>query len=192
MRILDMSGWRGPVDLASIGLLAIVLLFPRPGVTVRPALIRAGDRALDRVAELQAHLLGHPDDTAAALELADFFTGQWRPDWALATLTPQEARFPADFRVSFAIAVAYADRFDFVRAKQAIDRAQAACARGGGPVPCGDPDRTRMGLFDHAVGEVVAQHVDPVADPNRAKEIIDAAMHNAKVPARRNPSPKRH
>src|SRR5438874_869226 len=110
-------------DLAAILFIALVFLFPKPGVTVKPALARAGTRTLDRIAELQAHLVRSPDDSDAALELAELFSWQWRPDWALASLGPMAERHPDDFRLQFAIAVGYADRFDFVRAKRTIDRA---------------------------------------------------------------------
>jgi len=170
------------LDLAAIFLLAIVFLFPRPGVIVHPALPRAGTQTLDRVAELQARLLAQPADAEAGLELADLYVWQWRPDWALSVLGPLAERHPGDFRIPFALAVAYADRFDFPSAKASIDLAQEVCTKNAGAAPCGEPDRVRMSVFDHAVGDVVAEHVNPIKDPNRAKEILDSAMHNAKVP----------
>ncbi|HJZ84346.1 MAG TPA: hypothetical protein VKN99_04205 [Polyangia bacterium] len=169
-------------DLVAIGLMALAFLFPRPGVIVHPALARAGVHTLDRIAELQAHLVGHPDDVDSALELADLYVWQWRPDWGLATLGPLAERHPDDFRIQFAIAVAHADRFDFAAAKTSIDRGQEVCRKNAGTVPCGEPDMVRMSVFERAVGDVVAQHVNPAQDPNRVKQILDSALHNAKIP----------
>jgi hypothetical protein len=172
-------------DLGAVGLLALVLLFPEPGVTVRPALPRAGAHEIDRIAELEAKLSSHPDDVDSALELSDLYVVHWRPDWALATLGPLAARYPDDFRIPFGMAVAFADRFDFPRAKQAIADARAACTRAATRGQCGDPDQVRMSVFEQAVGDVVAQGVNPAWDPNKAREIIDRVLHNARVPAPR-------
>jgi hypothetical protein len=187
--------WGPFIDLGAIGLLALVFLFPRPGVTVRPALPRAGSQTLGRIAELEARLLAAPDDAALAIELADLYVTEWRPDWALATVGPLAARHPDDFRLHLAMTVAYAERFDFKSAKEAIDRAEVACDRGG-PVTCGESERVRMSVFERAIGDVVSQNVDPSRDPNRAKELIDSAMHNMKVPkpedaGRYRPTPKK-
>jgi hypothetical protein len=176
-----LRGLRRLVDLVALGLFALVFLFPRPGVRVNPALARASTQVLDRVAELQAHLVAQPDDVDAALELSDLYDDQWRPDWALATLGPLLLRHPDDFRIHFGMAVGYADRFDFPSAQAAIEKAQAACDRAAARIPCGEPDHVRMGVFERAVGDVVAQHVNPIQDPNRAKEIIDSALHNFRV-----------
>src|SRR5262245_53469799 len=119
--------YRGWLDVVAILAVGFVFLFPSPGVNVLFALPRAGARALDRIAELQARLLAGPDDADTALELADLYTWQWRPDWALATLAPLAERRPDDFRLRFAIAVAYADRFDFAAATRTIDRALEVC-----------------------------------------------------------------
>jgi hypothetical protein len=188
--------WAPLVDLVALGLLALVFLFPRPGVTVRPALARAGTQTLDRIAELEARMASAPDDAALALELADLYVGQWRPDWALATVGPLAARAPGDYRLHLAMTVAHAERFDFIAAKAALDRAKAACGKNAGPAPCGEPERVRMSVFDRAIGDVVAEHVNPANDPNRAKEIIDSAMHNMKIPrpedaAKYRPAPRK-
>jgi hypothetical protein len=174
--------YRGAFDFAGILMLAFVLLFPQPGVTVLHALPRAGTHDLDHISELSAHLMGAPDDVESALELSDLYLWQWRPDWALATLGPLAERHPDDFRIQFGLAVAHADRFDFPLADGDIDRAQAACKKNAGPVHCENPDQVRMAVFKQAVGDVVAQGVNPKFNPNRAKIIIENAIHNAKIP----------
>jgi hypothetical protein len=175
-----LRAYRSLIDLIGLGLAALVFLFPRPGASVRPVLTHAGARTLDRIAELQAHLARAPDDVDAALELSDIYIDQWRADWSLATLAPIAARKPNDHGLLFGLAVAHAERFDFTSAKTAIDQAQVACEHA--PADCAEPDRVRMAIFDHAVGEVVAEHVNPLRDPNRTKQIIDSALHNTKIP----------
>jgi hypothetical protein len=172
--------YRGWLDAFAVILVGLVLLFPEAGVVVHPALERAGTHELDRIAELQAHMVGHPDDAEAAIELSELFLWQWRPDWSLATLGGVLTRHPDDFRLHFGMAVAHADRFDFRSAKASIDSAEAACQHD--PVRCSEANRVRMSVFDRAVGDVLAQHVNPLKDPNRAKEIIDSVMHTAKIP----------
>jgi len=174
--------YRGLLDFVGIVMVAFVVLFPQPGVTVLHALPRAGTHDLDRISELQAHLMGAPDDIDGALELSDLYLWQWRPDWSLATIGPVADRHPDDFRLQFAVAIAHADRFDFPAADAAIDRAQAACKKNTGPFKCENPDQVRMAVFKQAVGDVVAQGVNPNKDPNKAKIIIDNAIHNAKIP----------
>jgi hypothetical protein len=174
--------YRGLFDFVGIVMVAFVVLFPQPGVTVLHALPRAGTHELDRIAELQTRLVSAPDDVDAALELGDLYLWQWRPDWSLATVGPLAERHGQDFRVHFALAIAHADRFDFPAADAAIDRALAVCKQNQGPVKCENPDQVRMAVFKQAVGDVVAQGVNPNRDPNKAKIIIDNAIHNAKIP----------
>src|ERR1044071_2790325 len=100
--------YRGLFDFVGVILVAFVVLFPQPGVSVLHALPRAGSHDLDRISELQAHLIGAPDDVDDALELADLYLWQWRPDWSLATLGPLAERHANDFRIQFAIAIAHA------------------------------------------------------------------------------------
>jgi hypothetical protein len=174
--------YRGLLDLVAVAVVAFVVLLPPPGVTVLHALPRAGVHDLDQIAELQTRTMSHPQDASAKLDLADLYLWQWRPDWALATLGPLAEQKPDDFRVHFAMAVAFADRFDFRNAKAAIDMAIAACNKNAGEEKCGEPDEVRMKVFGTAVGDVVAQGINPLNDPNRAKIIIDNAIHNAKIP----------
>src|SRR5262249_55982438 len=139
--------YRGGFDFVGVILVAFVVLFSQPRVAVLPALPRAGTHDLDRISELQAHLMGAPDDFDGVLELSDLYLWQWRPDWSLATLGPVVERHPDDFRLQFAVAIAHADRFDFPNADAAIDRAQLACKKNAGPQKCGEPDRVRMAVF---------------------------------------------
>ena len=74
------------LDLIVIILLATILLIPRPDATVKAALTLDPERR-ERVAELQAQLIGHPDDMEATVELANIYLDGHRPDWALVTVT---------------------------------------------------------------------------------------------------------
>src|SRR5665213_221346 len=112
------------LDLIVIILLATIILMPRPDASVKPAL--AVDPELrERVAELQSILIGHPDDVASAIELANIFLDGHRPDWALATVTATLQFHPDDYRLQHVRAIAYADRFE---AAPAYAAAQAGAA----------------------------------------------------------------
>jgi hypothetical protein len=181
------AAYRPFVGLLAIGLLAIVVLFPKPGVVVRPALARAGSATLDRIAELQSYRVSSPDDVEAALELSDLYLAQWRPDWSLATIAPLAARRPNDFRLQLALAATFADRFDFPKAKQAIDAARAICEGSAADPPCGEPDRIRLGVFETVLGNLVSQGASFQKDPNQVKDIIDHSLLNTRIPDPREP-----
>jgi hypothetical protein len=99
------------LDIIVIILLATVLLIPRPGVTVKPALALDSERR-ERVAELQSTLVGQPDATEPALELAHIYLDGHRPDWALATVGAALRAHADDYRLHHVRAIAYADRFE--------------------------------------------------------------------------------
>jgi hypothetical protein len=179
--------YRPFVGFFAIALVALVVLFPKPGVVVRPALARAGSATLDRIAELQSYRVTSPDDVESAIELSDLYLSQWRPDWSLATLSPLLAPRPEDFRLRLALAAAFADRFDFPKAKEAIDAARAICERPSADPPCGEPDRIRIGVFETVLGNLVSQGATFVKDPNQVKDIIDHALLNTKIPDPREP-----
>ena len=106
------------LDLIVIILLATILLMPRPDATVKPALNVDGERR-ERVAELQSILMGHPDDAAASLELANIYLDGHRPDWALAAATTALRFHGNDYRLHHLRAIAYADRFESAPAFEA-------------------------------------------------------------------------
>src|SRR5579885_3245673 len=96
------------LDLIVVILLATIILMPRPDASVKPALTVDAERR-ERVAELQSVLIGHPDDAAASLELANIYLDGHRPDWALATVTTALGHHPDDYRLQHVRAIAYAD-----------------------------------------------------------------------------------
>src|SRR5450432_1351413 len=123
------------LDVLVLLLLATLLVMPRANVTVKAALPLPPQRR-ERVAELQAHLLGSRDDVPAALELTDLFLEGHRPDWALATVGAVLPEHPNDYRLHLRRAVAYADRFEAAPAFAAADQALALC---NAPPPAGGP-----------------------------------------------------
>src|SRR6185369_8832415 len=110
------------LDLIVIVLLAVVLLMPRPNVTVKAALQLPPERR-ERVAELQAMLVARPDAVDPALELANIYLDGHRPDWALATVGAVLRGHEDDFRLHHLRAVAYADRFESPPAYEAATKA---------------------------------------------------------------------
>jgi hypothetical protein len=136
------------LDILVLLLLATLLVMPRPDATVKTALALSPERR-ERVAELQAHLLGTNDDVPASIELADLFLDGHRPDWALATVGHLMPRHADDYRLQLRRAVAYADRFDAAPAFEAANRALGLC--NGAPVPavppCDEAMRGRIALL---------------------------------------------
>src|SRR5262245_58259919 len=116
------------LDLFVLVLLAVVLLMPRPNVTVKAALKLPPERR-DRVAELQAVMAGQPGSVDAAIELANIYLDGHRPDWALATVGAVVPRHEGDFRLQHLRAIAYADRFESAPAFEAASQALALCEK---------------------------------------------------------------
>ncbi len=172
------------LDVLVLLLLAAVVVMPRPNVTVKAALLLQPERR-ERVAELQAHLLGTPDDVAASIELADLFLDGGRPDWALATVGALLPRHDDDYRLHLRRAIAYADRFEASPAFAAVDRALFLC--NGAPVAgvpgCDEAPRARLNLLHQTLGKV--KGIDMRNNPALAKERIIEALHPVWVPKNR-------
>ena len=177
------------LDLIVIVLLGTILLMPRPDATVKPALNVDGERR-ERVAELQSILIGHPDDVAASLEVANIYLDGHRPDWALAAVT-SAARFHADdYRLHHLRAIAYADRFESEPAHAAAETALALCDRAQQPAavpPCDEAVRGRIALLESTLKALA--HVDMKGAPYLAKEKIMHELHPAFLP---RPKPKQN
>src|SRR4051794_8849194 len=172
------------LDLIVIVLLAVVLLMPRPDVTVKAALQLPTERR-ERVAELQALLVAHPQSIDPALELANIYLDGHRPDWALATVGAVMRGHEDDFRLHHLRAIAYADRFESPPAFEAAGKALALCERPQQPAvaPCGDAERSRFALL-HSTLEKVAG-IDMRQNPALAKERIFEGLHPVFVPKHR-------
>ena len=134
-----------------------MLLIPRPDATVKR---RCPDPELrDRVAELQAILIGRPDAVEPALEAANIYLDGHRPDWALATVDAALKAHPDDYRLHHVRAIAYADRFEGEPGYEAAKQATALCERTPPPagVPaCGDAVHGRLVLLTSALKSVLA------------------------------------
>jgi hypothetical protein len=177
------------LDVLVLLLLATLVVMPRANVTVKAALPLSPERR-ERVAELQAHLLGAPDDVAGAIELADLFLDGGRPDWALATVGALFPGHDADYRLHFRRAVAYADRFESSPAFDAADRALALCNAPPAPdvPPCDDTSRARLGLLHSTLNRI--KGIDMRHNPALAKDRIFEGLHPVWVPRnRRSPNP---
>ena len=164
------------LDILVLLLLATLLVMPRPDATVKAALPLSPERR-QRVAELQAHLLGAPDDVNGTLELADLFLDGHRPDWTLATvghLLPQHGN---DYRLQLRRAVAYADRFESAPAFAAASQTWDLC---NGPrvanVPeCDEAIRGRVSLLRDTLERV--KGIDMRTNPAMAKDKIFEGLH---------------
>ncbi len=171
------------LDLIVIVLLAVVLLMPRPDVTVKAAL-RLPPEWRERVAELQARLVAQPDAIDPAIELANIYLDGHRPDWALATVGSVLPAHETDFRLHHLRAIAYADRFESAPAFESASRALALCERTdpeAKPV-CGDADRGRLNLLKSTLESVAG--IDMRTDPALAKERIMHGLHPTYLPKR--------
>ena len=171
------------LDLVVIVLLAVVLLMPRPNVTVKAAL-RLAPEWRERVAELQARLVAEPEAVAPAIELANIYLDGHRPDWALATVGSVLPAHENDFRLHHLRAIAFADRFESAPAFESASRALALCERtdtGATPV-CSDADRGRLNLLKTTLQSVAG--IDMRADPALAKEKIMQSLHPTYLPKR--------
>jgi hypothetical protein len=170
------------LDLIVIILLATILLMPRPDATVKSALNVDGERR-ERVAELQSILMGHPDDAAASIELANIYLDGHRPDWALAAATSALRFHGSDYRLYHLRAIAYADRFEGAPASEAAELALSLCDQERQPPgvpPCDDAVRGRISLLDTTLRSIA--HVDMKGMPYLAKEKIFHALHPTFVP----------
>src|SRR4029079_239159 len=176
------------LDLIVIVLLAVVLLMPRPDVTVKAALRLPPERR-ERVAELQARLVAEPEAVAPAIELANIYLDGHRPDWALATVGSVLPAHENDFRLHHLRAIAYADRFESAPAFEAASRALALCERTdvvaafGATPACSDADRGRLHLLKSTLESVAG--IDMRADPALAKEKIMQSLHPTYLPKRK-------
>ena len=170
------------LDLIVLILLATILLMPRPDATVKPALNLDGERR-ERVAELQSILIGHPEDVAASLEVANIYLDGHRPDWALAAVTSAARFHPDDYRVFHVRAIAYADRFEGEPAFEAAQKALALCDQPklpAGVPPCDEAVRGRISLLETTLQAIA--HVDMKGKPYLAKEKIFQSLHPTFLP----------
>ena len=174
------------LDLIVIVLLAVLLLMPRPDVTVKAALRLPPERR-ERVAELQARMVAQPDAVNPAIELANIYLDGHRPDWALATVGSVLADNENDFRLYHVRAIAYADRFESAPAFESASRALALCERGDPDAepPCSEADRARLNLLKSTLKSVAA--IDMRANPALAKEKIMESLHPVWVPRKKVP-----
>jgi hypothetical protein len=154
------------LDLIVIVLLAVILLMPRPDVTVKAALRLPPERR-ERVAELQARSIAEPEAVDPAIELANIYLDGHRPDWALATVGSVLPAHENDFRLHHLRAIAYADRFESAPAFEAASRALALCERN---------------LLKSTLESVAG--IDMRADPALAKEKIMQRLHPTYLPKR--------
>jgi hypothetical protein len=185
-------------DIIAVVVLAVVVLMPRPGVVVQAAVEKLDRETEQRIAELQAALLGDPQNLAAAIEVAEIYRTIHRPEWALATLGPFRERAAADYRVFFGIAMAQAERFELADAHDALGRALAACARNAGPVPCGAAPEARMRMVHMGLQRVIDSKIDPRKHPEVVAEAmfgsllatrIEKIRSSGKAPAKAAPAP---
>ncbi|HEY8924336.1 MAG TPA: hypothetical protein VIU64_08140 [Polyangia bacterium] len=181
------------LDILVLLLLATLVVMPRPDATVKAALPLVPERR-ERAAELQAHLLGSPDDVPASLELADLFLDGHRPDWTLATVGHLMPAHADDFRLHLRRAVAYADRFESAPAFAAATRSWELC--NGPPVtgvpPCDDAIRSRIALLRDTLERV--KGIDMRNNPALAKDKIFEGLHPVwlmkKAPSAKPPAGK--
>jgi len=185
------------LDILVLLLLATLVVMPRPDATVKAALPLVPERR-ERAAELQAHLLGSPDDVPASLELADLFLDGHRPDWTLATIGHLLPAHADDFRLHLRRAVAYADRFESPPAFAAATRSWELC---NGPAvpgvpPCDDAIRSRIALLRDTLERI--KGIDMRNNPALAKDKIFEGLHpvwlmkkapGAKPAAGKSPAP---
>ncbi len=177
------------LDLIVIVLLATILLMPRPDATVKAALNVDGERR-ERVAELQSILIGHPDDAAASIELANIYLDGHRPDWALAAASTALRFHADDYRLHHLRAIAYADRFESAPAFEAVTAALALCDRPAQPAgvpPCDDAVHGRISLLATTLESIA--HVDMKNAPYLAKEKIFHSLHPTFLPKPKTPKP---
>jgi hypothetical protein len=177
-------------DLAILALLAVAILMPRPDVKVKPALAESSP-ARQRVAELQARLVGAPGDTDAAHELAGIFMDVQHPEWALATLDSALAAHPDDHRLHLARSLAFVDHFEAGYAYGEAMRAITLCETGS-IVPCDEAEHGRMVILKNTLARI--KNMNMRRDPNSAKEQIIKGLRSTFVPrpkaARAKPAAK--
>lgn len=180
------------LDLVVIALLAVILLMPRPDVTVKAALRLPAERR-ERVAELQAAMLGREDPVAEAIELGDIYLDGHRPDWALATVGAVLPLHQDDYRLHQIRAIAFADRFESAPAFEAATRALTLCERPAPAMPaCGEAARSRLHLLHQTLSSIAG--VDMRANPVLAKERIFEQLRPTFIPKRPpggTPAPKK-
>jgi hypothetical protein len=173
-------------DLAILVLLAVAILMPRPDVKVKPALAETSP-ARQRIAELQAKLVGSPADSEAALELAGIFMDVQHPEWALAALDSAVAAHPLDHRLHLARSLAFVDHFEAGHAYAEAMRAITLCETGS-VVPCDETEHGRMVILKNTLERI--KHIDMRRDPNSAKEGIIRGLRLVSVPRPKAPAAK--
>jgi hypothetical protein len=171
------------LDLAILLLLAAAILIPRPDVKVKPAL-PADPAVRQRVAELQVQLLAAPDNSSAALELADIFMDLRHPDWALASLEGAMNAHPDDFRLHHMASLALVDHFEPGYAYTEAQKALNLCDTGSS-VPCGEAERGRLALLQSTLERI--KHMDMRRDPNAAKAKLIEGLRMTFIPKKKAP-----
>ncbi|HEY3357386.1 MAG TPA: hypothetical protein VGQ83_29315 [Polyangia bacterium] len=168
------------VDLFALAALALVILLPRPGVEVKAAVARLDPKTEQRMAELQAALLGKPDDVETAVELSEIYRASMRPEWALATLGPFRTKAPDDYRIFSGIAFAHAERLELDAAYRTMAQAIRLCESGKGPT-CGAAADARMRMIQTGLKRVADQKLDPKLQPAAVQEIMFQTLRQTKI-----------
>jgi hypothetical protein len=163
------------LDLIALAIVALVLLFPQPGIQAYPA-ARGDETDLLRLAALDDALYRDPSHVGTAIDLARTCLAVEQPGWAVAVLEPflGHARPEAHQVAAFAYAT-------LLMPQQALAQAEAglqACERTG----CSDPARIRLSYLADMMRKLVQQGVDPRKDPLRAKQAVSESLKRTKVP----------
>lgn len=164
----------GPLDIAAVAVVLVVLFLPPRGLTVDSAYARVPDGERARVelgiAAAQARLLRDPADGAAAQDLAEILNDRsvGQPDQArrVAGEAASHVASPTRWRALLALSWAHAERLEIRLAKDVADQALAACE--ASPASCPTHERSRVEFYrdELAAGvDAIARGIDPRTDP---------------------------
>lgn len=177
-------------DLVVAGVVAVALFLPkRPLYAVDAYELESVERA--ELAAAEARTLLHPDDGAAAAELADRLSRARHYDWAVEAADEGATRASPTtaWWALRSAAYAYADRIDiqpaFTRAEQAL---QACVALRSNLTECKDTDpcpcwaETTGQFYRDYLDAGLRSGIDPRRDPIKFRDAADQGVRSIGIP----------
>jgi hypothetical protein len=159
----------------AVVVLVAIFLPKRPLYALDAYKLDADDRA-DLAAD-EAAAMAHPDDGAAAAELAQAMKRAGQLDWAVEAGRDGAARAtdPTRWRAEFAESEGLATRGEIREALGVATDARTSCEGAG--TACPAYEQLKLDLWVRYLDAGLQSGIDPLKDPNGFREAADGAMN---------------
>lgn len=138
-----------------VALFSTLLVWPNWRVT--PLVQNLEPTTEARMDRLEQWLREHPEDGAAATEVARLWRDLGQPAWAHAALREAERAGPREPQARLDLAAAYLDLGALEDATKMLAQAQSRCTQ----VACTEPLRFKIGLFQEVIALLRKEQIDP-------------------------------